>query len=81
MCLDMTFKDIAEAYRHVINAAKRPVMIDERQVQAVEARIELDLKIGSAFTRKQTLGLKALGGPLDGPTISYGILQGPQSNG
>lgn len=61
-------------FSHILAAAKRPVQLDERQVQAVEARIELDLKIGSAFTRSLTLKLKALGGPFDGSVISYGTL-------
>lgn len=36
------------------------------------ARIELDLRIGAAFTRLQTLQLKSLGGVLEGRVISYG---------
>lgn len=46
--------------------------LDERQVNAVAARIELDLRIGYAFTRLQTNHLKSLGGPLRNVTISYG---------
>jgi DNA topoisomerase III len=58
--------------RHVIQAARSPVNLDDRQVNAVAARIELDLRIGYAFTRLQTNSLKPLGGPLKGITISYG---------
>lgn len=56
---------------HILSAARRPVDIDERQAQAVAARIELDLRIGAAFTRLQTLKLKTVRG-LDGRVLSYG---------
>jgi DNA topoisomerase-3 len=58
--------------RHVIHAAKNPIYLDERQADAVAARIELDLRIGYAFTRFQTTSLQLLGGPLANITISYG---------
>lgn len=57
---------------HVIQAARRPVDLDERQADAVAARIELDLRIGYAFTRLQTNSLKLLGGSLQSAVISYG---------
>ena len=41
-------------------------------MDAVAVRIELDLRIGYAFTRFQTTTLRALGGPLGDATISYG---------
>jgi len=44
--------------RHIIHAAQHPVLLDYRQAAAVNARIELDLRIGSAFTRFQTLTLQ-----------------------
>ena len=47
-------------------------MLDERQVNAVAARIELDLRIGYAFTRFLSNNLKTLGGPLSNLVISYG---------
>ncbi|WEW60571.1 DNA topoisomerase [Emydomyces testavorans] len=56
---------------HVIRAAKNPVELDERQANAVAARIELDLRIGAAFTRLLTLQLGALGGALAKRLISY----------
>lgn len=60
--------------RHVIRAAHNPVNLDDRQVNAVSARIELDLRLGAAFTRFQSLTLRTLGGDLESRTISYGLL-------
>ncbi|EFE39205.1 hypothetical protein TRV_06117 [Trichophyton verrucosum HKI 0517] len=62
---------------HVLEAARRPTGLDERQVDAVAARIELDLRIGAAFTRLQTLQLQTLGGALAEKIISYGSCQFP----
>ena len=61
-------------YRHVIRAAHNPINLDDRQVNAVSARIELDLRLGAAFTRFQSLTLQTLGGGLEGRIISYGLL-------
>lgn len=59
--------------RHVLQAAQRPVPLDEKQVNAVKARIELDLRLGVIFTRFQTLTLQGLGGELaNDRVISYG---------
>ena len=58
--------------RHILSAARRLVALDEKQVNAVNARIELDLRIGFAFTRFLTLSLRPLGGPLSKLTLSYG---------
>ena len=63
---------------HIIQAALRPRDIDELQAQAVAARIELDLRIGAAFTRWQTLTLQNIPG-LENKTISYGVLQACRS--
>lgn len=49
-----------------------PIELDERQVNAVAARIELDLRIGASFTRFQTLSLQIMGGDLEDRIISYG---------
>lgn len=46
--------------------------LDNRQADAVFARIELDLRIGYIFTRLQSNALKPLGGPLKNTTLSYG---------
>jgi DNA topoisomerase-3 len=43
-----------------------------RLVDAVEARRELDLRIGAAFTRLQTLRLRQRIRDLDNRVISYG---------
>lgn len=63
------FSNIERA--HIIQAAQRPVNLDERQASAVAARIELDLRIGAAFTRWQTLLLQGIPG-LENKLISYG---------
>lgn len=51
--------------------------MDERQVNAVAARIELDLRIGASFTRLQSLELQRLDENLRERTISYGSCQFP----
>lgn len=56
----------------MIQAAKNPIPLDERQIQAVNARIELDLRIGSSFTRMQCMRLKSVSPKLEDQTISYG---------
>lgn len=53
------------------------VSIDENQSQAVEARMELDLRIGAAFTRFQTLRLGKKFTVLADHVISYGSCQFP----
>ena len=58
--------------RHVVRAAQNPVDLDDRQVTAVAARIEIDLRLGAAFTRYQTLTLQSMGGDLAEKLISYG---------
>lgn len=55
------------------NAARHPVELDMKQVRAVEARIELDLRIGAAFTRLMTMNLSKQIAELDGKMISYGM--------
>ena len=57
---------------HVLQAAREPVELDEYQANAVAARIELDLRIGAAFTRLQTLQLQAVVAVLKEKVISYG---------
>lgn len=48
-----------------------------RQVDAVAARIELDLRIGAAFTRLQTLAFRDRFEELQNKVISYGSCQFP----
>lgn len=62
---------------HVVQAAQAPIEMDERQVNAVAARIELDLRIGASFTRLQSLELQRLSENLRDQTISYGSCQFP----
>lgn len=69
------FSNIERA--HVIQAAHRPVNLDDRQVNAVAARIELDLRIGAAFTRLQTLQLQSISERLADQILSYGSCQFP----
>ena len=47
--------------------------MDDKQVEAVDARLELDLRIGFAFTRFLTNNLRGLGGPLAQMVLSYGV--------
>lgn len=62
---------------HVVQAANNPINIDERQANAVAARIELDLRIGAAFTRMQCLQLQNLTEKLKDTLLSYGSCQFP----
>lgn len=57
-----------------MQAAREPIELDDRQANAVAARIELDLRIGAAFTRLQTLQLQNVRAVLKDRTISYGML-------
>lgn len=70
------FSNIERA--HILRAAQHPVDLDERQAAAVCARIELDLRIGAAFTRWQTYALKGING-LEERVISYGKVPTSQS--
>ena len=62
---------------HVIRAAQHPIRLDDRQVNAVAARIEIDLRLGAVFTRFQTLTLQTIGNEFMERTISYGSCQFP----
>ncbi|MCJ1342181.1 DNA topoisomerase [Peltigera leucophlebia] len=62
---------------HVIRAAQNPINLDERQANAVGARIEVDLRLGAIFTRFQTLTLQQMGGDLQERLVSYGSCQFP----
>ncbi|KAH9873241.1 hypothetical protein J1614_005639 [Plenodomus biglobosus] len=72
------FSNIERA--HVIQASQNPIRLDEAQAQAVAARMELDLRLGAAFTRMQTLALQNMvpqQGEERGKLISYGSCQFP----
>ncbi|CAI7665452.1 unnamed protein product [Penicillium bialowiezense] len=62
---------------HIRQAALAPIDLDEYQANAVAARIELDLRIGAAFTRLQTLQLQTVVAALKEKIISYGSCQFP----
>jgi DNA topoisomerase-3 len=66
------FSNIERA--HIIQAAQNPVALDDRQANAVDARIEIDLRTGAAFTRALTLNLRPMIQPIepDLKVISYG---------
>lgn len=51
--------------------------LDYRKSEAVEARLELDLRIGASFTRLQTLHIQQLFPSFRGKVISYGPCQFP----
>ncbi|KAM0753285.1 prokaryotic type I DNA topoisomerase [Meredithblackwellia eburnea MCA 4105] len=59
------------------NACRNPVELDMRQANAVAARMELDLRVGAALTRTQTLGLQNKVAGLEESIISYGPCQFP----
>lgn len=58
--------------RHIIHAANNPKILDDRQALAVSARMELDLRIGAALTRFQSLNLQGRCGLPSDAMISYG---------
>ncbi|SCZ88447.1 BZ3500_MvSof-1268-A1-R1_Chr2-1g04416 [Microbotryum saponariae] len=61
------------------NACQNAVELDMRQVNAVAARMDLDLRVGAALTRTQTLGLQGprteLAGPCQFPTLGFVVDQ------
>ncbi|KAK9471085.1 DNA topoisomerase [Dipodascopsis tothii] len=63
--------------QHIHAAAQNPQELDQRQADAVGARIEIDLRLGAAFTRFQTLGLRDSSQKLSSSLISYGSCQFP----
>ncbi|KAL6599193.1 prokaryotic type I DNA topoisomerase [Neocallimastix californiae] len=63
--------------REIRNACRRLVRLDEKQIDAVNVRIELDLRIGASFTRFQTLNFTKLFNDLKGKVISFGTCQFP----
>ncbi|KAK0225580.1 DNA topoisomerase [Armillaria fumosa] len=65
--------------QQIHNAAQHPVNLDRAQADAVEARIILDLKVGAAFTRMQTLVLQRQVKKIEDEKniVSYGPCQFP----
>ncbi|KAI9140419.1 DNA topoisomerase [Paraphysoderma sedebokerense] len=63
--------------REIQRAMNNLAQLDTRQSDAVDARIELDLRIGAAFTRFQTLKLGKRYADLKDKIISYGSCQFP----
>ncbi|KAF9365115.1 DNA topoisomerase [Mortierella sp. NVP85] len=61
----------------VHRAMRNPVLLDMRQAAAVDARMELDLRIGAIFTRFQTLSVQNQFPELGEGLISYGPCQFP----
>lgn len=59
--------------RQIHHAAQNPIELDHHQAAAVEARIALDLKIGAAFTRLQTLTLQDRVNEISDQVVSYGM--------
>ena len=62
---------------HIINAAQRPINLDDRLADAVAARMEIDLRLGAIFTRFTTFTLQTMGSALADKIISYGSCQFP----
>ncbi|KAG0022004.1 DNA topoisomerase [Entomortierella chlamydospora] len=69
------FSSVTPAEVH--RAMQNPVQLDMRQADAVDARIELDLRVGASFTRFQTLSFKSRFPELLDGVISYGPCQFP----
>uniref|UniRef100_A0A1B0EZY4 DNA topoisomerase n=1 Tax=Phlebotomus papatasi TaxID=29031 RepID=A0A1B0EZY4_PHLPP len=69
------FSEITAA--SVRRALENLVLPDERQSQAVDVRSELDLRIGAAFTRFQTMRLQAIFPAIVDSLVSYGSCQIP----
>lgn len=69
---------------HVIRAARNPIRLDKRAIDAVQTRMEIDLRTGASFTRLLTNSLKphlagdgVRGGKDDKTVVSYGSCQFP----
>ena len=58
--------------REIVDAMRNVGLLDLNKANAVDARIELDLRIGACFTRFQTLALQSKFEALADKVISYG---------
>ncbi|KAI0049973.1 prokaryotic type I DNA topoisomerase [Auriscalpium vulgare] len=63
--------------QQIHNAAQHPINLDMAQAAAVDARIFLDLRIGAAFTRMQTMSLQDIFKQHITSVVSYGPCQFP----
>ncbi len=61
-----------EIHSQIHHAAQHPVQLDQAQSDAVDARTLLDLRIGAAFSRMQTLSIQRTVAELGESLISYG---------
>ncbi|KAF9922610.1 DNA topoisomerase [Linnemannia zychae] len=69
------FSSVTPAEVH--RAMQNPVQLDQRQVDAVDARMELDLRVGASFTRFQTLNFQNWFPDVKNGVVSYGPCQFP----
>lgn len=64
-------------FRAIHHAARNHIELDMRQVEAVRTRSELDLRIGAAYTRLQTMQLRRFFTTDNKKILSYGSCQFP----
>lgn len=75
--VDSIYNLSLKSCRQIHRAAQHPVELDRRQADSVDARIILDLKVGAAFTRLQTLTLQNRITLPEKSVLSYGPCQFP----
>ena len=64
---------MADEDRQIHQACRQANDLDQRQADAVSARIDLDLRAGAAFTRLMTTTLQNRVADLSDQVISYGM--------
>ncbi|OLY80519.1 DNA topoisomerase 3-alpha [Smittium mucronatum] len=77
ICIESNPRITIKRAREVHSAMQSPDTLDPKQVDAVEARMELDLRIGAILTRFQTLLLQDRFDEMQNKVISYGSCQFP----